>query len=170
MHESEADLVELQELLDRSHASAGPHLSSIFDSGHRPTAAELAATLEGIFEMHLAVVAGDGSPLVAPIDAIFFKGKVWFSLPSQSVRARLVPRDHRVSASYTRGSFAFILHGTARDLTPADPLFREFDDLVTELYVGQFGPGWIKWREHLQAQHGPGYTAWIEPRALFAKR
>jgi hypothetical protein len=167
MRESEADMAVLQTLLDRSFAEAGAHLRSIFDEAHRPSAAELAQTLDGIVEIHLATVAHDGAPLVAPVDAIFFRGKVWFGLPPESVRSRLVRRDPRVSASYTNESFAFIVHGVANEIVE---VVEEFDQLVRELYVAQFGPGWIQWHEHRQRELGPGYNGWIEPRVMFVKR
>jgi hypothetical protein len=170
MRESDEHLHELQELLDRSYASAGVHLRSIFDEEHRLNARELAHALDGIFEMHLATLAGDGAPLVAPIDGIFCQGKIWFGLPADSLRARLVRRDARVSASYTQGSFAFIAHGTAREAHMAEPAAAEFRALAQELYVAQYGPAWVKWAEHRERTHGPGYTGWIEPRVLFAKR
>jgi hypothetical protein len=170
MRESESNLQVLQALLDRSYAGAGAHLRSIFDEEHRLTARELADALDGIFEMHLATLAGDGAPLVAPIDGIFCQGKIWFGLPSDSLRARLLRRDARVSASYTRGSFAFIAHGTAREADMETPEAAEFRALAEELYVAQYGPAWVKWAEHRERTHGPGFTGWIEPRVLFAKR
>ena len=73
MRESPADIAELQQGLDESMAAAGGHLGRTFDEAHRPTAAEIVATLDGIIEVDLACVTGDGAPLVAPIDAIPFK-------------------------------------------------------------------------------------------------
>ena len=45
MHETEDDLRALEDLLDRSHANAGPHLRSIFSDERRIPAAELPALL-----------------------------------------------------------------------------------------------------------------------------
>ena len=168
MRESKAELVQLQSLLDSSHAGAGAHLRSIFDEEHRLSADALVDALDGVFEMHLATLAGDGAPLVAPIDGIFFAGKIWFGLPTESVRARLVSRDPRVSASYTRESLALIVHGRAQPET-AGARSEEFNALVRELYVAQYGPGWVKWHERRQRDLGPGWSGWIEPRVMFAK-
>jgi hypothetical protein len=172
MQESKADLEGLQALLDRSFAGAGAHLRSIFDKEHRLSAQGLVDALEGIFEMHLATLTSNGAPLVAPIDGVFFKGKVWFGLPTESVRSRLVRRDSRISASYSQGSFAFIVHGSANEFTQASPVFEEFEfeAFIKELYVAQYGPDWLKWHENRQREHGPGFRAWIEPRVMFAKR
>ena len=170
MRETEDDLVQLQALLDRSFAGAGAHLLAIFDEDHRLGAQELVDTLDGLFEMHLSTLAGNGAPLVAPIDGIFFRGKVFFGLPAESVRARLVKRDPRISASYTQGSFAFIVHGLARAVDESSEVGEQFGVLTRELYVAQYGPGWIHWHEHRRRTVGPGFSGWIEPRVMFAKR
>ena len=47
VHETENDLRELQQLLDRSYADAGEHLRSIFRPEQRMSAEELAALLKG---------------------------------------------------------------------------------------------------------------------------
>jgi hypothetical protein len=167
MRESAADVEELQHLLNRSRAAAGAHLRLIFDDEHTLLAPDLIAELGGIFEMHLATVAGDGAPLVAPLDGIFFRGRVWFGLPGGSVRARLVRREPRVSASYTKGSFAFVVHGTAREARSGDRL-EEYDAVIRELYVAAYGEGWIEWRAH--QRRATEFTGWIEPRRMFVKR
>jgi hypothetical protein len=104
MLESETDLAQLQLLMDRSLGAAGPHLRPIFGGDNWLTAEELSGALDGIFELHLAVVARTGAPLVAPIDGISFRGKISFGLPEGAVRAQLLRLEPRVSASYTRDS------------------------------------------------------------------
>lgn len=171
VHETPDDLRRLQRMLDRSFASVGDHLGSIFSAGSRLDAADLVARLDdGIVEMHLAAVTTDGAPLVAPLDAIFFQGRVWFGLPAGSVRSRLVRQDPRVSASYTDGSFAFIVHGTAVEVTADDPGWPAYEKLLRDLYVAQYGPGWIDWYEQRRAQdNDEAFGGYIEPRVFFAK-
>jgi hypothetical protein len=172
MRESAADVEELQRLLDRSRAAAGAHLRSIFDDAHALLAAEVIAELDGIFEMHLATVTAAGAPLVAPVDGTLFRGRIWFGLPGASVRARLVRREPRVSASYTRGSFAFVVHGTAQEARAGNGGLEAYDALVQELYVAVYGPDWIEWREQQRrtAEVRSSFTGWIEPRRMFVKR
>jgi hypothetical protein len=172
VRETAEDLAELQRILDESHTSAGPHLRGIFSDTQRMTAQELVDTLDGVFEMHLAAVTASGAPLVAPVDGLLFHGKVWFGLPPASVRARLLRRDPRVSASYVAGSFGLIVHGTACPLEPGSSLAQEFDELVVEAYSRLYGPGWIEWRERQQQEQDPSaaFGGWIEPRRMFAKR
>jgi hypothetical protein len=172
VRESAADVEALQQLLDRSRAAAGGHLRSIFDDEHALAANDVIAELDGIFEMHLAAVDADGAPLVAPVDGTLFRGLVWFGLPGASVRARLVRHDPRVSASYTDGSFAFIVHGTAHEALPGDHDRAAYDALTEQLYVAAYGPGWLAWRdEQLRAPgHAESFTGWIEPRRMYVKR
>jgi hypothetical protein len=172
MRESAADVEELQRLLDRSRDAAGAHLRTIFDDAHALRAADVIAELDGIFEMHLATVAADGAPLVAPVDGILFRGRIWFGLPGGSVRARVVRREPRVSASYTKGSFAFVVHGTAREAGAGDAELAAYEALLQELYVAVYGSGWIEWREQQRraAAAGSSFTGWIEPRRMFVKR
>jgi len=76
-----------------------------------------------------------------------------------------------VSASYTRGSFAIIVHGKAQEADEASDSWDEYERLLRELYVAQYGPGWTEWHEHLRQQpRSSSFTGCIEPRAMFAKR
>jgi hypothetical protein len=171
MRESAADVEELQGLLDRSRAAAGAHIRSIFDDAHALVAAEVIAELDGIFEMHLATVTAGAAPLVAPVDGILFRGRIWFGLPGGSVRARLVRREPRVSASYTKDSFAFIVHGTAREARAGDGPLGAYEAVLEEVYVAVYGSGWIDWREQRRAAEADSsFTGWIEPRRMFVKR
>ena len=168
MRETPADLERLQARLDDSRGRAGSHLRRAF--GEQPTtAAEVVAALDGIFEMHLAVLTRSGAPLVAPIDGVLFHGDVWFGVPPAAVRTSLLRADPRVSASYTQGETAFIVHGDARELEPGSSLAEEWEELTTELYVAQYGPQWLEWRDRNRTEPDRSFTGWIEPRRLFAK-
>jgi hypothetical protein len=157
--------------LDRSIDVAGPHLRSVFADENRLTAEALVATLDGIFEMHVATVTATGAPLVAPTDGILFRGKIWFGLPACAVHARLLRRDPRVSASYSRDSFAFIVHGAATEVDEASDLLRDYEAVLRDLYVAQYGAGWSDSYEELRRQRrGSSFTGYIEPRRMFAKR
>jgi hypothetical protein len=170
MHESEDELRALETLLSESHRKAGPHLRSVFGDAARPSAAELAQRLSSIFEMHLATTTRDGAPLVAPLDGCFFKGKIWFGVPADSLRIHLLRSDPRVSASFTDGTFALIVHGVAREVTVDDAVFPDYAAYVQERCVAKHGAGWIAWRERNRQQIDAGYHAYIEARRLFAKR
>ena len=171
MQETAKDLDALQQLPDRSYANAGAHLSAIFTETSRLSAAEVADSLAGIFEMHLATTTADGAPFVAPIDGLFFKGKIWFGVPAAAIRAKHVRRDARVSASYTRDqSFTFVVHGEARGVTPSDALFATYVAYMQECYVALYGTQWLQRYERRQQTTGDDFTGYIESKRLFVKR
>src|SRR5262245_161314 len=170
MHESDDDLRALDALLSESHRVAGRHLRSVFTDAARPSAVELVRKMSDIFEMHLATIAADGAPLVAPVDGCFFKGKLWFGVPADSLRTVLLRRDPRVSASYTDGTFALIVHGVAREVAIDDPEYADYASCIEERYVAAHGPAWIEWRERNRPRIDAGYHGRIEARRMFAKR
>jgi hypothetical protein len=164
VRETVAELESLQALLDASFASSGAHLREAFQQQKRPTAEQLVAALPDIFEMHLAVVGGGGAPLVAPIDGLLLHGRVWFGLPGGSVRAGIVRREPRVSASFVGEGIALIAHGTA---VAADT--GEFEDVCRDLYVARYGPAFLEWQAAHEAKPSqPGFSGYIEPRVMFA--
>ena len=169
MRETSGDLLALQRALDDSYRAAGAHIRSIFDEDSQLTAQELVDAVPGILEVHLAVVTSDGAPLVAPVDAILFRGLFWIGLPEPSVRARLVRRDPRVSLSYARDSFAVIVHGRLVEILSGQAR-SAFDGLARELYVAAHGPAFEAWFDEKMRTEGPGFVGYVEPRALFAKR
>ncbi len=169
--ETPAEIEQLQLLLDRSDADAGKHLRLIFGGANRLSADDLVAKLDGIFEMHLATLTSNGAPLVAPIDAVLLHGKVFFSVAGTAVRSQLLRHDPRVSASYTDGSFAFIVHGNVVEIADDSEAAKEFLEVARELYVAMYGPGWITFHEQRTREaRGRDFSGWIEPRVMFAKR
>jgi hypothetical protein len=166
---AEQDLAELQRVLDASREAGGEHLRSAFAQETPARAERVAEVLTGIFEMHLAVVTSAGAPLVAPIDGILYRGKVWVGIPRPAVRARLVRRDPRVSASYNAGDFAFIIHGRLEEPAVEDGQRAGFVDLARSLYVEQYGEWFGPWMDERDRANGPGVTGYIEPRRMFAK-
>lgn len=169
MQETDTDIALLQRVLDESAEGSGPHLRSAFGQDTRPSAAHVASALVGIFEMHLAVVTSDGAPLVAPIDGIFYRGKIWAGIPALSVRARLVRRDPRVSVSYNAEHLAFIVHGSFAELPPNDVDRREFDAMARSLYIDQYGDWFGPFLDERDRTAGPGVSGYIEPRRMFVK-
>ena len=63
MHETDLDLKELQELLDRSYEAGGAHLLSIHTRDRRLDAASVAEQLTGMRLLALATVTSDSRPI-----------------------------------------------------------------------------------------------------------
>ncbi len=164
MHETAVDLRELQDLLDRSHADAGPHLRSVFTEPHHVDAAALTELLVGVQILDLATVSAASRPLVAPVDGIFFRGHWYFGSSPDSVRMRHVRARPAVSAAHTRGEeLAVIVHGDAHLVDLGAPEHEGFRGALLDTYVPVYGPSWEPFAAEAQ-------YARIDPRKLFAVR
>ena len=169
MRESSHDLAQLQEILDQSLEESGAHLRSIFSPESRLNASELVAEFDGVFEMHIGVLTGEGAPLVAPVDGVFYRGFVCFGFPGASLRSRLIRKDGRVSASYqNEKGGAFIVHGEAIALEEEAAFFEGYADAITHVYSELYGERWKDWYER-RDKRGE-YNGFIKPRSMFAKR
>lgn len=166
MHETSEDLAELQRLLDESYASAGEHLRSIFRPDRLCSAADLAAALQDAFVVHLATVTARGEPLVAPVDGLFYRGRLFVGLPRGSVRARHLLARPQVSATHTDGDFCVIVHGTAREITEHHPLYAGYGDYAREVY----GAAAIAYNKATYgSRRGPEFNGFVEARRLYAQ-
>ena len=165
MHENEQDLRELQQLLDRSDAAAGEHLRSIFTQERRMSARELSDCLQGVFVLNVATVTAAGHPIVAPVDGLFFRGKLLFGFPPGSVRAAHLRARPAVSAVHQVGEdLCVIAHGRAREIDLDAEENAEILAYCKEVY----GAAWKYWREERYANRGGSdYNAWIDARRLF---
>src|SRR3954466_13806429 len=154
MHETAADLATLQELLDRSYASAGSHLLSIHTPERRLSAEQVAERLQGMRLLALATVTADGRPIVGPVDGTFLRGAVHFGSHPDSVRFRHIRKRPQVSATHLPGEeLAVTVHGRA---TPVDLRSDEdaaFRQTLLEVYVPRYGS---KWEEFIDS--GPVYA------------
>src|SRR6201747_1712292 len=114
MHETVAELVAMEELLDRSFALAGPHLRRIITPERRLNAEQIAERLTGMRLLALATVTADGRPIVGPVDGIFFRGSFHFGSSPDSVRFRHIATRPQVSATHLPGEeLAVTVHGRA---------------------------------------------------------
>ena len=157
-HETPEDLTRLQQLLDESHSSAGPHLKNIFSEERRVSAADLPARLPGVQVLALATVTASGEPRVAPVDGHFSRGEFWFGSSSRSMRFRHIRARPAVSGTVTHGEeFAVVVHGTAVEIDVSAPEHKGFRDYLIEVY----GPEWETWYGEV-----PPYAR-IEPVKMF---
>ncbi|HEX8052010.1 MAG TPA: pyridoxamine 5'-phosphate oxidase family protein [Thermoleophilaceae bacterium] len=156
-HETEADLRELQRLLDECHAGAGAHLKRIFSDERRVNAADLPARLPGVQVTALATVTAKGEPRVAPVDGLFYRGRLWFGSAPDSQRFRNIRARPAVSATIAHGEeFALVVHGTAREVDIGEPEHEGFRDYIGEVYG----------RDRIEWFSGHPF-AWIEPTWMF---
>ena len=159
VHETAAELAELQNLLDRSYARSGEHLRRIWGEQHRLDAPELSDELPGVQVLDLATVTPRGEPRVAPVDGFFFRGRFWFGSAPDSTRFRNIRANPAVSGCVTKGSetFLVIVHGVAVEVDPRGPEAGGFADYARATYD-------FDW----DAAHPDAPYARIEARTLLA--
>jgi hypothetical protein len=141
VHESQADLGELQDLLDASYRAASPHLLSIHTPERRLDALQVAQRLDGMCLLTLATVTADGRPIGGPVDGIFYRGAFHFGSSRDSVRFRHIRRRPHVSATHLPGEeLAVTVHGRAVpvDVAPGAPFRRA----LLEVYEPRYGSDW----------------------------
>jgi Pyridoxamine 5'-phosphate oxidase len=136
MHETAAEMEDLQRLLDGSYRRAGEHLKGIWGEDSRLDAKSLVAELPGVQVLDLATVNTRGEPRVAPVDGFFFRGRFWFGSSPHSFRFRNIRSNPAVSGAVTRGleTFLVIVHGEAIETDPRSPEAGGFADYARETY------------------------------------
>jgi len=154
VHESDADIAALDELLRRSYATAGAHLLSIHTPERRLSADQVAARLTGMCLLALATVTGDGRPIVGPVDGIFYRGAFHFGSAPDSVRFRHIHKRPQVSATHLPGEeLAITVHGRAVPIDVHDNDNAGFRRTLLEVYVPRYGPAWEQFLDS-----GPTYA------------
>jgi Pyridoxamine 5'-phosphate oxidase len=155
VHESPADIAALQELLDRSYASAGAHLLRIHTPERRLSAQDLVERLTGMCLLTLATVTADCRPIAGPVDGIFYRGAFHFGSSADSVRFRHIRSRPQVSATHVPAEeLAITVHGRAVPVDIRADEGKGFRQTLLEVYVPRYGPDWEE--EFLDS--GPAYA------------
>jgi hypothetical protein len=135
MKEDEADLTELQQLLDRSRAGASEHLQSIITPDRAISAVGLVSRLTGMRTLVLATVSAGGRPRVSGVDGHLLRGRWVFTTSGSSVKASDLRSRPSVSAAYLEGeSFGVFTHGTVEVLGVEHPDRAWVEQHLTDHY------------------------------------
>jgi hypothetical protein len=163
VHESDADLAALQELIDRSYAAAGAHLLSIHTADRRLSAELVARRLSGMCLLALATVTADARPLVGPVDGVFYRGAFHFGSAPDSLRFRHIRARPQVSATHLPGErLAVTVHGRAVPIDIHGDEGAGFRETLLEVYVPRYGEEWVEFLDS-----GPVYAR-IDAERMFA--
>jgi Pyridoxamine 5'-phosphate oxidase len=121
MFETDAELAELQTLLDASLARATEHLRSIITPGQRTlTAAEVSLACPGMCTLAIATVTASGEPRTSAVDGHLLHGRWYFSTARGAAKARHLAARPAVSVAYLRGEeLGVFTHGAAQPMNPA---------------------------------------------------
>lgn len=150
--ETPEEIERLQELLDRSAAGAGAHLSSIISDDRRLSAVQLCERLQGMRLLVVATVTADGRPLAGPVDGYLLHGSFYFSSGRNSVRMRHLAARPAVSATYLAGEeLAVTVHGRAELFDVSDPTRSELRQAMLDYYLPRQGPAFETWLDQVDA-------------------
>jgi hypothetical protein len=156
MKEDEADIADLQRLLDRSRAAASAHLQSIITPERAASATDLISRLSGMRTLVLATVSAGGRPRVSAVDGHLLRGRWVFTTSGSSVKATDMRSRPHVSTAYLEGeTFGVFTHGTVEVLGVDHPDRAWVEQHLTDhygespstwgpdIYYGRIQPTWM---------------------------
>jgi len=140
MFETDAELAEMQSLMDASLAQATEHLQSIIKPGERTlTADQLSVACRGMCTLAISTVTANGEPRVSAIDGHLLHGHWYFSTARGAAKARHLGMRPAVSIAYLRGEdIGVFTHGAAQPMNPVggpdDPDWPALLQYMTDYY------------------------------------
>jgi uncharacterized pyridoxamine 5'-phosphate oxidase family protein len=144
MFESEAEIRELQTLIDRTFAQANPHLAGIVKPERRLTARQVVRYLQGTKHVAFGTVNERGEPRVAPLDGVFIRGRFTVSTGGRAARLRHLRANPACSAAHMDGdTIGIVVHGHATIIGRDDEGVDEIEPVWRDIY------GWspFEWGE-----------------------
>ena len=158
MFESEQDIRQLQELIDRTFAHANPHLAQIVKPERRLTARQVVTYLQGTKHVAFGTVNERGEPRVAPLDGVFIRGRFTVSTGGRAARLRHLRANPACSAAHMDGDrIGIVVHGHATIVGQGDEGVEEIEPAWIDIY------GWspFEWGEGVVFMR-------IEPTSMWA--
>jgi general stress protein 26 len=135
MFETEAEVTDLQALLDRSHQGATGHLRAIIHDDRVLSARDVVALMTGMKVLTVATVTSAGEPRISALDGHFLHGTWSFSTSGTSAKAHHLAARPAVSVAHVDGeALALFSHGQALPLTPDHPRWQSTLDHWTRHY------------------------------------
>ncbi len=171
MHETPADITAIDALLERSFASAGPHLLEIARPERRLDGRQVSERLSGMCLLVVATVTADHRPIVGAVDGIFYRGAFHFGSSSSSLRYRHLCARPQVSATHLPGEHLGVtVHGRAAQVDIDFVEHHGFRETLLEVYLPRYGDaflalltsGVVYWRidaERMFTFHAPELAA-----------
>lgn len=146
MYETAAEIINLQSLLDASHARSTGHLREIITDDRTLTAEELVALLTGMKVLSVATVTAKGEPRISALDGHFLHGTWTFSTSGTSAKARHLERRPAVSVAHVDGEeLALFTHGDAELVGPG-----AFRDEVDAHWTAHYGSSPFSWGDDIR--------------------
>jgi uncharacterized pyridoxamine 5'-phosphate oxidase family protein len=135
MFETEAEIQELDALIDRTFARANEHLRNIAKPARRLNARQVVRYLQGTKHVAFATVNERGQPRVAPLDGVFIHGRFTVSTGGAAARLRHLRANPACSAAHMDGdTVGIVVHGHATILERGDDGVGEIEPVWREIY------------------------------------
>jgi hypothetical protein len=137
MYETDAEVAQLQTLLDASLARSTEHLRSIIHGERVLGARDLVALLTGMKVLTVATVTARGEPRISAMDGHFLHGTWSFSTSGTAAKARHLRDRPQVSVAHVDNEeLGVFSHGRVEQLAPGDTDWDETLDHWTRHYGG----------------------------------
>lgn len=147
MRETPEEVANLQELLDRSHASATDHLKEIIHGDRRLSAQDLVALLTGMKVISVATVTAAGHPRISAMDGHFLHGTWSFSTSGTAAKARHMRARPDVSVAHIDNEeLAVFSHGRVEQMASADD---DWDETIAH-WTGHYGSSPLAWGDDIR--------------------
>lgn len=156
MFETPDDIAVLDELLQASIESAGPHLRQSFEMpSHSLTARQLVSLFSGVATLAFSTVTNKGEPRVAPVSALLYRARFYVPSVADAARTRHVLHTPACSVTGFSDDWALILHGSAAIIEQTNDVFPILNEQM--LRIGQSSV--LDW--------GDGVFIAIDPHVIF---
>ena len=135
VYETDAELDELQRLLDESHTRANIHLRAIINDERTLAAPEIAGLMTGMRTLSVATVTAGGEPRISGVDGHLMHARWVFTTAGVATKAVHLRARPGVSAAYIEGDDVGVYtHGQAEFLTSQHPDFDEIEEHLVRHY------------------------------------
>jgi hypothetical protein len=146
--ETEAELRELQTLIDTSLGRSTEHLQSIITGERSLTSDQLVGMLTGMCVLVLSTVTAQGEPRVSAVDGHLLHGRWVFGTSRGAAKARHLRARPAASVAHVRGEeLGVFVHGEVEELNRVD---------------GPAHPEWPSIHEYLRGFYGDMSFDWSE--------
>ncbi|GAB2734379.1 hypothetical protein GCM10027174_03990 [Salinifilum aidingensis] len=168
MYETEAELDELQQLLDASLARSTDHLRSIVTGGSTFTARQLVAVATGTCTLALSTVTARGEPRISGVDGHFLHGRWIFGTARSAAKAAHLRARPAASVAHMRGEqLGVFAHGAAETLNPDEGPEDPQWPAVLEHLTGHYGDSPLNWGDVVYYRLEPHWmVTYGDPEAL----
>jgi len=147
MYETDAEIAELQALLEASLARSTEHLRGIIQGERLLGARDLVALLTGMKVLTVATVTAGGEPRISAVDGHFLHGTWSFSTSDTAAKARHLRDRPQVSVAHVDNEeLGVFSHGRVEELAPEDP---DWDETLAH-WTRHYGGSPLEWGDDIR--------------------